>query len=349
MILPSPFRSLFLLYPTFTAAHFGGFVAHTSRECSQQLDIFSDGLQIPNNTLEINYSIKEWGSHAGGHSYDNMTFPGSASSNDSDDDAGVEFVYWKVDQPDPTCQYILMKDTPRGWQILNKLPGDEILRVSQEGCYYTAVNPNDNLITSYCCGTDDCAIAEIEIQHDEPTDTVTGDAPKCSLISHDSTPTVEDGTQVAVTLPQTCEAPPACTHSITQSRSFSTAISHFSSYTWTTEEGFDVSFEAGVDFFVDTKVKTGMSLSIAQSFMDETGTTMTYTNVTTTQEGGRQMMGTVAFYSFTPQFDCWKGDVSCGKDQDGNEKILHRISFCQPRQSTSGEPAGTYRMVYISG
>ncbi|KAI2611912.1 hypothetical protein GGR54DRAFT_632717 [Hypoxylon sp. NC1633] len=352
MISSGRLLSAFALYPAFAAA-WPGFTAYKEKTCTEKLDIWSEGVPVPDSKLVINHSITDWFSHAGGHYYDNLTFPGAMATGDFNTDAGTQFVYWKADEPDIGCQFILMKGTPRGWQILNNMPGDEILRVSNEGCYYTALSPNDDVITSYCCGRDDCAMAEVEIQSSvsQNQDIVQGGNPPSCIVknSYSATPTIQDGKQIAVTRPQTCEAPPACTHSITQSRMFSTAIAHFQSFTWTTEEGVEVSIESGVDFIVDSKVSMAMSLNIAQSWMDETGTTITQTNITAAAEAGRQEAGTVAFYSFTPQYDCWEGDVSCGKDKDGNEKVLENISFCQPRLATTGDPAGIFRMVYTSG
>ncbi|OTB01680.1 hypothetical protein M426DRAFT_14295 [Hypoxylon sp. CI-4A] len=340
---------LFLLYPTFSTAT-PGFIAHKEKNCAFPLDIMSDGEPVPENKLLINHSITEWSSHAGGHFYENLTFPAAPPSGE-DNDVGTNYVYWKAEQPDPGCQYILMKDTPRGWQVLNKLPGDEILRVQEDGCYYTALNPNDNLITSYCCGRDDCALAEIEIQHDQPKEIGNEDVapPNCKVKqTYSATPTIQDGVQIAVTRPQTCEASPACSHSISEGHMVQTAVSTFQSFTWTTDEGVDVGVEAGVDFITEAKAKVGVSFNIAQSWMQETGTTFTQSNVTTTQEAARQVDGTIAFYSFTPQYECWKGDVTCGNDINGNEVILTSINFCQPRISTTGEAAGIFRMVYIS-
>ncbi|OTA55577.1 hypothetical protein K449DRAFT_452470 [Hypoxylon sp. EC38] len=348
MISPTQLLPLFLLCPTLATA-MPGFIAHQEKGCGTQLDLWSDGEKVPNNTLIIDRSITDW-DHAAGRTYDNVTFPSAKPTGQTDQDAGTQFVYWKVGQPDPGCQLILMQDTKLGWQVLNKLPGDEILRVSQEGCYYTALTPNEGLITSFCCGYDDCGIAEVEVQKPSAKDSADGVAPECKLTRLETTPTIEAGTQIAITRPQTCEAEPACTHSITQSHSIGAAVSHSQSYTWTTETGVSVSFEAGVDFIEDFKVTTGITASIGQSWMDETGTTLTETNVTTTEEGGRQEAGTVAFYSFTPAYECRKGDVSCGKDKDGNEVVLEGLNFCTPRPSSAdGGPSGVFRMVYISG
>ncbi|KAI1205209.1 uncharacterized protein F4807DRAFT_464866 [Annulohypoxylon truncatum] len=342
--------SLVLLYPTYATAS-GGFVAYGDFNCQEQkLDVWSDGVTVPDSTLRTDYSIKDWNSHAGGHYYENLTFSEAVKTNHTLDEAPIQVVWWKLEEVDRTCQYVIMKDSPRGWQVLNKLPGDEIVRASREGCYYSALRPGDNLITSFCCGQDDCAIVEIEKQHvTNPKDTTTGEAPKCSIVnSYSSTPTVEDGPQIGITRSQGCEAPPACSHSVSESQSFSTAVSHFQSYTWTSETGFEATFESGVDFLVDDRSHAGISYSIGQSFMDETGTTLTVGNITSSSEGSRQVPGTYAFYSFTPQYNCWKADVSCGKDKDGNEMILKDVNFCQPIISTSGDAAGTFRMVYVS-
>ncbi|KAI0110293.1 hypothetical protein F4814DRAFT_398637 [Daldinia grandis] len=340
--------SLFMLLPAFASAE-PNFAAYKEKSCSEPLEIWTDGMIIQDSKLLIDHSIKERGDFNGGHAYNNITFPAAPATGDFEQDAGTQFVYWKVEQPDPTCQLILMKDTPREWQSLSQMPGDEILRVAEEGCYYTALNPNVDLITSFCCGRDDCAIAEIEVQYHSPVNSVSGDAPNCTIKSYDATPTVEDGQQIAVTRPQTCEAPPTCTHSITLSKMVSTAVSHFQSYSWTTEEGVDVNIDAGVDFIVDSKLSAGISFSIAQGWMDETGTTLTQSNITASSEAGRQEAGTIAFYAFTPQYDCWKGDVSCGYDNNGNEVVLEGVSFCQPRIASTGDPAGLFRMVYSSG
>ncbi|KAI8962992.1 hypothetical protein F5Y11DRAFT_347018 [Daldinia sp. FL1419] len=324
------------------------FVAYKEKTCSERLDIWSDGELITGGELLIDHSIKERGTYDGGHAYNNVTFPAIQATNDSSRDAGNQFVYWKVQQPDPECQFFMMIDTPRGWQSISQLPGAEILRVSHEGCYYTSLNPNVDLITSFCCGRDDCAIAEIEIEHKDPEEKLSGDAPNCTVKSYSPSPTVEDGLQIAVTRPQTCEAPPTCTHMISESQMISTAVSQSQSYSWTTQEGVDVEIEAGVDFIAQSKVSAGMKFNIAQGWSDATSTTLTQANTTTAGEAQRQEAGTVAFMSFTPQYDCWTGDVSCGNDNEGNEVVLQGISFCQPRISSTGDPAGIFRMVYIS-
>ncbi|KAI0380578.1 hypothetical protein F5Y04DRAFT_289286 [Hypomontagnella monticulosa] len=310
--------------------------------------MWSDGVAIENNALLIDRSITDWASHAGGRYYDNMTFPAANATGDFDQDAGVQFAYFKVEEPDPGCQHILMRDSERGWQILTKMPGIEILRASRAGCYYTPLNQMDNLITSYCCGSGDCAAANVEQVQVDPMDKVdNGDPPSCTVRNvYNDVPTVTNGEQIAITNPQTCEAPPTCTHTISNSRMIATAISHTQSYTWTTSTGTDVSIQAGIDMLTTT---TTMTYSLAQAWMDETGTTYTQTNVTSTEEGGRQEMGTMAFYSFTPAYNCWTGDVACGDDSDGNEKILTGVSFCQPIPSTAqGGTYGIYNMVYIS-
>ncbi|KAI0160850.1 hypothetical protein GGR52DRAFT_149092 [Hypoxylon sp. FL1284] len=349
--MPSPWiLPIFPLLLALTAAT-RGFVPYKELTCSEPIDIFSDGEPIPDNTLKIDYSLKDWDSHAAGHYYENLTFPEAGISGDDDKETGTQFIYWRVEEPDPSCQFIMMKDTQFGWQVVSKLPGTEILRVGQEGCYYTPVTAHDTLITSFCCGQDDCAVAEVEIESSRPKDVVTsGEAPACTVKSTEASPTIQDGQQIAITRPQTCEAAPACTHSIQLSTTVTTAVAHFNSYTWTSEMGAEVSFESGVDFLGDEqKIGSTFSSSVAQSWMNETGSTYTQGNISAATEGNRQMPGTVAFYSFVPHYECWKADLDCGKDSNGNEVVLERISFCQPRLSSTGEADGIFRMVYISG
>lgn len=127
---------LFLLFAAPTIAT-PGFVAYKEVTCTKPVDIFTDGDPVPDNKLKIDHAVTDWNSHAAGHYYDNLTFPDAGVSGDDNKEAGTQFVYWSVERPDPGCQYILMKDTRFGWQIINPLPGTEILRVAEEGCYYT--------------------------------------------------------------------------------------------------------------------------------------------------------------------------------------------------------------------
>ncbi|KAI2617673.1 hypothetical protein GGS26DRAFT_596224 [Hypomontagnella submonticulosa] len=339
---------LLLLSPALVTAR-PGFVAYKEKTCNDPLEMWSDGVPIPDNTLRIDHSIKEWHSHAAGHYYDNVTLPAANATGNFDKDAGIQFAYFKVPEPDPGCQYLLMRDSPRGWQILTKLPGIEVLNVNKEGCYYTPLSPNDDLITSFCCGKDDCAIANIDEDQGGAKETISGGsgvAPNCTIKrKYNDRPTRTNGQQFAVTKPQTCEAPPTCTHSISNSRMVSTTISHSQSYSWTTTDGTDIRIDGGPDIL---RVGATMSYSIAQTWMEDTGTTFTQTNVTATEESDRQEMGTVAFFSFTPEYDCWTGDVSCGEDSDGKEVVLGGVSFCQPVPSNAGGADGVYSMVYIS-
>ncbi|KAI1441898.1 hypothetical protein F5Y02DRAFT_421586 [Annulohypoxylon stygium] len=323
--------SIVLLYPIYATAS-GGFVAYGDYNCQEQkLDVWSDGVTVLDSTLRTDYSLKDWDSHAGGHYYENLTFSQTTSTNHTLDEPPIQVVWWKLQEVDPTCEYLIMKDTPRGWQVLNKLPGDEILRADREGCYYSALRPGDSLITSFCCGRDDCAVAEIEKKYEKsPGDSSTGDAPKCSVVkssSYSSTPTIENGPQIGITRPQGCEAAPACIHSVTNSQSFSTAVANYHTYTWTTETGFQVSYDSGVNFLAEDKINLQLSYSISQAFAEETGTTITSGNISTTSEGSRQVPGTFVFYSFTPQYECWQAD---------------------PIMANSGDAAGIFRMVYVS-
>lgn len=102
---------------------------------------------------------------------------------------------------------------------------------------------NDGLIASFCCGYDDCAVAEIEVENQRQQGIAVENNPSCTVKkeSISATPTKQSGKQIAVTRPQTCEASPACTHSIQLSYSFTAAVANFFAYTWTDEIGTEVS------------------------------------------------------------------------------------------------------------
>ncbi|KAI1133991.1 hypothetical protein F5Y05DRAFT_423000 [Hypoxylon sp. FL0543] len=346
MISLTQLLSLVLLPPTFAVGH--GFIAHKEKGCNTQMDIRSNGVPVKNNTLIIDRAITDW-DHGAGRTYANMSYPSATATGDYSKDAGTFFVYWKVDQPDPGCQFILMEGSIFGWKALSQLPGYEMLRVSQEGCYYTSVRPDMPLITSYCCGYDDCAIAEVEVQRPPPKETTGDELPDCAVRGYATEATIQNGRQIAITKPQTCEADPSCTHSISQSYSIGVAVSSSQSYTWTTDRGYDVGFDAGVDFIEDFTIRGSLSTRISEAWAHEVGYSVTETNVTTTDEGGRQEAGTVAFYSFTPRYECHKVDFVCGKDIYGYDKYLEGIDICEPQEPNPGWGAnGMFRMVYIS-
>ncbi|KAL7628453.1 hypothetical protein AAE478_002656 [Parahypoxylon ruwenzoriense] len=341
---------LFLLCPALIAAR--GFVPHGDNQCrGAPLTLLSDGEEVRDSTLVIDRAITDW-HHAAGRYYDNVTFPDARSSNDVGNDTGTLFVHWKVEQPDPGCQFILMKDTSLHWQIMTPLPGVVILRADREGCYFAEVTPNENLITSFCCGTGDCSVVEIESSTQVPNsqdqgdgDDTSGEIPECKVERRTTNYVRHAGVQHAVTRPQSCAAA-SCLHSVTESTTASTAISHTESVTWTTAAGFDVSFEAGVNFIGFSKVSVGITAEIARSWMTSTGTTVTTGNISAAQESGRQVPGTTAFYSFTPWYRCWKGNVNCGQKDDGKDMIIEGVNFCQPEMMDAGYVTGLLSMVY---
>lgn len=139
MIFPTRLLPLFLLWPAFTAAK-PSFTAFKEKTCTDPLKIYQDGEEIPDGKLAVTHALRDWDHHAAGNYYDNLTFPDAGTSGEDDGSAGAQYVFWKAEKPDPGCQLIMMKDTNLGWQVLNKLPGVEILRISSQGCYYTSLN-----------------------------------------------------------------------------------------------------------------------------------------------------------------------------------------------------------------
>lgn len=54
------------------------------------------------------------------------------------------------------------------------------------------------------------------------------------------------------------------------------------------------------------------------------------------------VLGTNAFLSFTPTYDCWSSDMDCGKGPTTGQPF----TLCQP-QMVGTVPAGTYNVVYV--
>jgi hypothetical protein len=52
--------------------------------------------------------------------------------------------------------------------------------------------------------------------------------------------------------------------------------------------------------------------------------------------------------TFTPYYVCWKGDATCGQDEQGNEIKVEGMDFCQPSlKGTGNEIMGSYSVVYL--
>ncbi|CAJ2512667.1 Uu.00g007860.m01.CDS01 [Anthostomella pinea] len=374
-----------------------GFTAFKDSQCTQPLKIISDGEEVVNNTLQTDRSIMDWTDAAGrwydAMEYSNATLSGSMSG------TGSANVYWSVGDLDPGCQLILMKDVEQAWQTINPLPGNLILSVAMPGCYYSSLVPQEGLITSFCCGNDDCERVQLEsnggsqkrsvdkVAVDErylvdpaqekadiakrapisnagrAVDYVKAarrfisgdplvkrdDVPECTISGDPGSPYYTSGIQRSVTQPETCDTGPGtCSHSVSVSTEASTALSKSSSSSWTVTGGGSVSVDAGVDFIVDTKVTTTLSFSVAKAWSNETGTTLTTGTTNGTTQTLVQQVGTTAFLSFTPQYECWQSDATCGQDADGNDIVVQGVDFCQPLTGGDGKLSGTYSVVYIS-
>ncbi|KAI0471031.1 hypothetical protein GGR56DRAFT_683185 [Xylariaceae sp. FL0804] len=357
-------------------------VAHQNSLCTQTLQLTSAGTEVANSELDMSVSITDWDNGAG-YFYDELDFPGNVTTSGSAVGTGSANVYWAVgEDPDPGCQLILMKDNGQGWQTINPLPGSLVLRVSTAGCYYSSLSPKEGVITSYCCG-DDCTRVELESNGGNPTkrDVVPAaeaeqeekkraapalsnaaragdavrrlrtrdDAPECTIVDNENLFDFQtSGVQLAVTQPQHCDTGPGtCQHTVHISADASTAVSASSSQSWTVTGGASISVKAGVDFIVDAEVTGELSVSIAQGWTNETGTTVTTGTTNGTTQQLVQQVGTNGYLSFTPLYNCWQGDASCGADADGNEILVSDMAFCQPATDGSGKLSGQYNMVYV--
>ncbi|KAI0006460.1 hypothetical protein F4779DRAFT_620564 [Xylariaceae sp. FL0662B] len=341
--------SLLLALPIPNVAR-AGFTAFRDSKCTKPLEICSDGEVVANNTLLIDKSIKD---QAGGHAYKNMEFP-NATTSSTQDNVGASNVYWKMDDPDVGCQYALLKDNREGWQVINPLAGTLILRANKEGCYYSSLDAFVDLITTFCCGMDDCSHMDIDynngdVQSDLDPESA-GDLPNCT-ITPPGTPFYTSGLQQSMTQPTHCDVGITCPHSVSTTRYVYSAITHQTEQSWTSENGRELSLKTGIEFLAQFDVTASLTVSLAKSFSKTTGITLTNATSVATTHPGAQQIGTTAFFSFTPKYKCWHTSANCGKDIDGNDIVIPEFMFCQPQRvgaDLHSANSGHYDMVYIS-
>lgn len=169
--------------------------------------------------------------------------------------------------------------------------------------------------------------------------------PKCKIIGPARERFNTRGAQRVASQLQTCDTG-YCTHQFSVTVTASTALTHSRSFSWTATDGTTVGVVAGVDFIGEGKVTTDFSMSLAQAWMEDTGSTITTSLSNTTQQTITQQTGTRAFLSFIPEYACWKGDADCGKDKDGEEIEVREMAFCQPLMD-GGLLSGSWIMVYV--
>ncbi len=102
--------------------------------------------------------VSIWDNAAGWPSvsrYSAPTFPGAESKT-----GGGYTVYWKIAQPGPGCRVAIMQpygQTMYGSMSFPAPPGNVVLVAAKAGCYYSSVPQGVDLISTFCCGTGDCA------------------------------------------------------------------------------------------------------------------------------------------------------------------------------------------------
>ncbi|KAI1075571.1 hypothetical protein F5B20DRAFT_594909 [Whalleya microplaca] len=342
--------SLLLIFttPNVVWAHF---TAYYDSKCTKPLEIHSDGKVVVNGTLIVDKSIKD---ASGGHAYPNMEFPAASTSGTAPDE-GSSNVYWKMDDPDLGCQYGLLRDNREGWQVLNPLPGTLILRGNKKGCYYSALDAYVDLITTFCCGMDDCAHMDIEYNNGDiqsaPEDPVDpDDMPNCTT-APPGEPFYTSGLQQSMTQPVHCDVGLQCTHSVSTTHYVYTAITHSSDKSWTTTNGRELSIKTGIEFLAEFDVIGTVTFTLAEAVSKSVGVSLTNGTQVDITNPGAQQVGTTGFLSFTPKYKCWRTSANCGKDIDGNDVIIPDFRFCQPQKvgrELYSANSGHYDMVYIS-
>lgn len=172
------------------------------------------------------------------------------------------------------------------------------------------------------------------------------DAPKCEIVGESTRKYKTAGPQTAVSNPQPCNGGSACQFTVSISTSFSTAVTTGKSETFTLESGAEVSMTAGTVFFVEATATASFHVSLAKSWEENSSNTVTTQNMTGISQMITQQPGTIAFLSFTPNYECEVYNAKCGKDNKGNEILIKNWKVCNPIKSRD-LITGDYTMVYM--
>ena len=87
--------------------------------------------------------------------YSNPSFPGAEAKT-----GGGYNVYWKIDQPGPSCRVAIMAPYSQpsyGSMAFPAPPGNVILVAGKAGCYFSSIPQGVDIVSTFCCGTGDCA------------------------------------------------------------------------------------------------------------------------------------------------------------------------------------------------
>ncbi|CAJ2514347.1 Uu.00g024660.m01.CDS01 [Anthostomella pinea] len=340
-----------LAFQTTIAA--GGFTAFKDSAYTQPLEITSDEETIV-NTLVTDRSITDWDLAAGrwydAMEYHNATSSGSASGTGSADvcPAGVADDQPAAGESHPEGGHARMLLFVASGMLsisVDEVAIDERDLVDSAG---EKAETAKRAPVSNAGRAVDYVKASKRIISGDPL-VGRDDVPACTISRGAGTPYKTSGIQRSVTQPEICDTGPGtCSHSVSVSTEASTALSKSSSSSWTVTGGGSIAVDAGVDFVVDTKVTTTFSYSVAKAWSSETGTTITTSTTNGTTQTLVLQVGTTAFLSFTPDYQCWQSDANCGKDADGNDIIVSGVDFCQPLTGGDGKLSGTCNVVYIS-
>jgi hypothetical protein len=169
------------------------------------------------------------------------------------------------------------------------------------------------------------------------------DSSKCKTVDLDG-PYNSAGKQTMVSNVQTCTTSP-CYISVSHALSVSTTLTTGSSTTLTDTYGDSVAIKTGIDFIEELDITTTLSYSLATAFETSTSTGITNgTTVTVTNTLG-QALGSSAFVSFTPTYNCYSASIDCGGGASDSV-----FDFCQPATSDGVDSIeGDYTVVYVAG
>jgi len=143
---PKPIATTLLLYAVGTLGV--SFVAYSDNFCQKPITMRANDSEVVNE-LSIDRTITD-DFHAYGRYYDGVTFEGAEPASST---GTMRMVYWKMRDPDPSCIAFLMRAFDRDFNryTFSKRVEEIIILGHREGCYYSTLDNNTSLTTTFCC------------------------------------------------------------------------------------------------------------------------------------------------------------------------------------------------------
>ncbi|KAF2500857.1 hypothetical protein BU16DRAFT_535394 [Lophium mytilinum] len=352
-------------------------IPYSDSSCKNPIDAsYNDNPHKNGDTgyFDLGGGISSW---SGAYWFMDTDFPGAQTPSGS----SAYNVWWKNGQElDPSCRLALLTEysqTTYGRLGVDPVqpPGNVIVNAGRDGCFYSNIPVGANIAGTFCCGGGDCkslAVGNTALTRRGLDDVDAVEKPKAKTVIEPEAlearealspaaravaavharddkkckSTVKDGPypvagyQTLVANTQTCTTG-ACSFIVNHGVSVSTSLTSTKDQTITNSAGVSVAATAGSELFGFETTVTG-SYEFAIAIGESTGTGVENGTTVSVSNNLGQALGTTAFVTFTPTYNCYTADVDCGNG------IAEGLEFCNPATDGSGDTLlGDYTVVYI--